>query len=119
MDTTKKSNYVQVRVWSEDKEYLDRLAAEEDESLPKVIHKIIEDRPQLGKNNLAYLHTEAKRSGKTIWQILDRIVLEHEARETFKRRNASLQARADSADNAELAEATQWHEFIAQQWADL
>ena len=115
METSKrKEAYVQVRVWQEDKELLDNLASECDLTLPKVIHRIIEERPKLGKRNMAFLNAEAKRTGKTVWQVLDRIVFEYEAKQVFKQQDqpvvpATVQ---DSAD----AEAVMWHEHLARQW---
>ena len=119
MSTSQRSKLVQVRVAEEDKHELDRLSAEQDQSLPKVIHQILEDRPKLGKNNLAYVQTEAQRTGKTIWQVLDRIVFEHQGREMFKRRSAYFRSQQDNLSQEDIYEIAAHHKHVAEQWADL
>jgi len=114
-----RTKLVQVRVAEEDKDLLDSLATEQHQSLPKVIHKILEERPKLGKNNLAYLEAEAKRTGRTVWQVLDKIVFDHQGREMFKRRNAYFRSLEDNLSQDNIEEIAAHHKHIADQWADL
>jgi hypothetical protein len=114
-----KNRLVQIRVSEADKNLLDSIATEQDQSLPKVIHKILEERTKLRKNNLAYLEAEAQRTDRTVWQVLDNIVFDHQGREMFKRRNAHFRSLEDKVSQEDIEEIAAYHKCIAEQWTDL
>ena len=71
---------------------------------------------EMGKNNRTYLENEAKRTGKTVWHLLDKIVLEHQGREMFKRQNEAENGREPTEE--ELTERTQHQLYVLGSWAE-
>ncbi|HEY9788315.1 MAG TPA: hypothetical protein V6D17_23200 [Candidatus Obscuribacterales bacterium] len=114
---TNKQKGKQVRVLDEDYKLLHSLKQQRGESMTKVIHQVLEERPRLGPNNQAFLEREALRTGKTMWQVLDRIVFEHQVNELFRKRSERLLEREHDEDYAQLTQAMD--ENLEDIWADL
>jgi hypothetical protein len=88
----------QIRIFAADKITMETLAEQQNESLPTVFHRILAERPRLLKENVNYLKRLSERSGKSIWDIIDEIIFEHQREELGRQIARKQHGRSDDQD---------------------
>jgi hypothetical protein len=78
MNLKKESKFTLVRVDKRDKSRLDEKSRVSNESMPKVINRLLEQDNAIGERSRAYIESIAERTGEGFNDVLNRIIAEHE-----------------------------------------
>jgi len=105
MKEQKERNYALIRVSLSGKERLDQLSQSRHESMPRIVDNLLEGEDgglQLSDRNMRYLERTAKLNGKTVSQVLERIIIEYRGQKMADELAAHYEAQRQSADPSEL-----------------
>ena len=106
MKEQKERNYALIRVSLSGKERLDQLSQSRHESMPRIVDNLLEEGLegdlQLSDRSMRYLERTAKQNGKTISQVLERIIIEYRGQKMADELAAHYEGQRQSADPSEL-----------------
>jgi hypothetical protein len=89
---SKKDNSQLIRVDKHDKFRLEEKSRLNQESMPKVINRLLEEEKIIGSRNSAYIQDIAEKTGASFNEVLNRIIIEHEEQTIMDDLNASYSA---------------------------
>jgi hypothetical protein len=105
MKEQRERNYALIRVSLSGKKRLDQLCQFRHESMPRIVDNLLEGDEgglQLSDRNMRYLERTAKQNGKTVSQVLERIIIEYRGQKMADELAAHYEGQRQLADPSEL-----------------